>query len=244
MAASLTETLRSPIQPEMGIVPFIPQRENVGEERVAPASALPTEGTICVFPSASPASSSHHGTHNGVHEFSPEAQSGAIPTFSAENWFAKNWNVLRAAVRRTYKGNAQEDAEQEAALSMWIHWDSGYDPQRGSREAWGAAIAARKGIDYSRSDAARSRTAEKCTQEAKRSLHQSSPVNPETIAVQRDEIRRLWKDLSPAEREMVRLRALGLSDLQIAERLKIPLGTFKSRYRRMRLKVLSERNKA
>jgi RNA polymerase sigma factor (sigma-70 family) len=172
----------------------------------------------------------------------------AVPTTgeSAEVWLAANWRLLRTATGAVLSGPRHagdaEDAAQDAALAIWRHWDDGYDARLGTRAAWAYAIARRRAIDYRRRQRTRHGTAAHARAAARAARDGGwDAVDLEALMGQRDEVRRAWRRLSPAERLAVALLAEGHSGTAAAAALHWPLGTLKSRLWHMRRRLAAGR---
>jgi RNA polymerase sigma factor (sigma-70 family) len=126
-----------------------------------------------------------------------------------------------------------EDATQQTFVQAWRAADS-YDPTR-ALGPWLASIARRAAIDVYR------RTRRHQTHYGLDSAD-ASLVSPPPSAEQIYEVwevRRAIDALPPDDRELVRLQHfLGLSHAEIADRLKIPVGTVKSRTFRVHRRLL------
>ena len=126
-----------------------------------------------------------------------------------------------------------EDATQQTFVQAWRAADS-YDPTR-ALGPWLASIARRAAIDVYR------RTRRHQTQYGLDSAD-ASLVSPPPSAEQIyevSEVRHAIDALPPDDRELVRLQHfLGLSHAEIADRLKIPVGTVKSRTFRVHRRLL------
>jgi RNA polymerase sigma-70 factor (ECF subfamily) len=140
------------------------------------------------------------------------------------------------AVAHRILGDRQlaEDATQETFVKAWRAAAS-FDPTR-DPGPWLATIARRVAIDLQRREARRSHG----------NLDEVPPTNPALVTLPDSaasaydvwEVRRALGDLPAEEREVVRLQHLeGLTHVEIAERMGIPVGTVKSRsaraYRRL-----------
>lgn len=158
-------------------------------------------------------------------------------------WLEANQRLLRAAVSRSSKGilddDKKEDAMQEASINIWRHWDQ-FDPHRdrASREGWAYRIARNAAVDEIRRQISDSRRSLRFATHAR----EQALVNPEDIVVngiaQRDLIQRALSVLSPEQQQTIFIKAAsGLTDVEAAKMLGIPLGTYKTRVRSARQKV-------
>lgn len=128
-----------------------------------------------------------------------------------------------------------EDATQQTFLQAWRASGS-FDPHR-PIGPWLATIARRVAIDVHR------RTRREQTYDELDATHPaliSSPPSAEQI-YETWEVRRAVDSLPADDRELMRLQYFaGLSHTEIAERLKIPLGTVKSRTFRAHKRLLEK----
>ncbi len=130
----------------------------------------------------------------------------------------------------------RSDAEAEEVLQevFWEIWQSAgdYDPQRGSPEAWVVVRARSRGIDRARS---MRRRGELLTGPLPESLTADPPErgrDPGVSVEDRGTVRGVLAQLPPNQREVIELAYFhGLTHAEIAERLKQPLGTVKTRMR-------------
>jgi RNA polymerase sigma-70 factor (ECF subfamily) len=114
-----------------------------------------------------------------------------------------------------------EDVVQEVFVQVWRQADR-YDPTRGSAEAWLCTIARSRALDRLRRRAAR-------REEGDEALPAGSeaPRTEEALAV-----RKALDALSADQRHALELAYYeGLTQTEIAERLRQPLGTVKTRIR-------------
>lgn len=134
-------------------------------------------------------------------------------------------------VSRRVLGDAShaEEVTQEVFVELWRHAPR-FDGSRGSVRAWAATIARRRAVDRVRSE------------QAHRGRHHRdpftagvNPAGPEEVVIDHDQRRRAvaaLAQLSGAQREALELAYFGgLTHVEIAERLDIPLGTLKTRVR-------------
>jgi RNA polymerase sigma-70 factor (ECF subfamily) len=146
------------------------------------------------------------------------------------------FSLIYRIVRNTA---AAEDLVQETFLRVWNRAQS-FDPQRGSLGPWILTVARNRAIDYLRSIDGRMSAS---------SLELDRMENPalfsdlEDSALSMDRTRRLksaFEKLSPNQRMVIELAYFeGLSQTEMAERMKQPLGTVKT-WVRSALKALRE----
>jgi RNA polymerase sigma factor (sigma-70 family) len=128
-----------------------------------------------------------------------------------------------------------EDVVQEVFIAVWRSAER-FDPSKGSVSAWLFALARHKAIDAVR----REITVQKRTVEADLSLEEApDDVDAETWRrIQGERIRDAIDRLPPAQKEAVELAFFaGLTHVEVAERLQIPLGTAKTRIRTALLRL-------
>jgi RNA polymerase sigma-70 factor (ECF subfamily) len=132
-----------------------------------------------------------------------------------------------------------EDLVQETVLRVWNRAQS-FDAERGSLGPWILTVARNRAIDHLRSVEGRMAAG---TLELDRVENPTLFSNFEDSALTIDRARRLkdaFTKLTPAQKEVIELAYYeGLSQTEMAERLKQPLGTVKT-WVRTALKVLRE----
>jgi RNA polymerase sigma-70 factor (ECF subfamily) len=123
-----------------------------------------------------------------------------------------------------------EEVLQEAFLQVWMQADR-YDPERSSPRGWVLMLARSRALDHLRRRAARRRREdESAEEEARLSLVQPEGTARLEAAERQSRISSALSLLSPDQRHCIELAFFeGLTHSQIAERLKAPLGTVKSR---------------
>jgi RNA polymerase sigma-70 factor, ECF subfamily len=132
-----------------------------------------------------------------------------------------------------------EDLVQETFLRIWNRVQS-FDAERGALGAWVLTVARNRAIDHLRSvDGRMEAGAIDLDQLERPGLFARS----DTAALGIDRVRRLktaFEKLAPAQREVIELAYYqGLSQTEMAERLKQPLGTVKT-WTRSALKILRD----
>jgi RNA polymerase sigma-70 factor (ECF subfamily) len=134
--------------------------------------------------------------------------------------------VYAVAYRVLGNPGLAEEATQQAFVKAWRGADS-LDENR-EMGPWLATIARRVAIDVYRSEAHRSAD----PLESVAPAHPALMSRPESADAVYDiwEVRRAVTELPPEEREIVRQQHFeGLTQAAIAQRLKLPAGTVKSR---------------
>ena len=131
--------------------------------------------------------------------------------------------VFAVALRVLHDRSLAEDATQQAFVQAW-RASAEFDPRR-ELAPWLATIARRAAIDLQRREATRARHARDELPDVVATVPDSAERAYDVWAV-----REAIDALPPDEREVVRLQHLEeLTQVQIAERLHLPLGTVKSR---------------
>jgi RNA polymerase sigma-70 factor, ECF subfamily len=132
-----------------------------------------------------------------------------------------------------------EDLVQETFLRVWNRVQS-FDAERGALGAWVLTVARNRAIDYLRSVDGRMEAS------AIQLDHLERPgifAKLDATALVIDRVRRLksaFEKLTPAQRQVIELAYYeGMSQTEMAERLKQPLGTVKT-WTRSALKVLRD----
>jgi RNA polymerase sigma-70 factor, ECF subfamily len=138
------------------------------------------------------------------------------------------FGVVRRIVRDT--GTA-EDVLQEV---FWELWQSAgeYDVRRGTPEAWVVTRARSRGIDRARAIRRRSDMVRTGWSEATAPAGADGIENPGVRAEERGLLRGSLNQLPDTQREVIELAYFdGLTQSEIAEQTKQPLGTVKTRMR-------------
>lgn len=128
-----------------------------------------------------------------------------------------------------------EDVVQEVFVTVWRDADR-YDPARGAVSSWLLTITRFKAIDTLR----RETGAKRRTVDVDLSLRPADDdVHEETwLRTRREAVRAAMRELSDTEREAVTVAFFdGLTHVEVAEVLAIPLGTAKSRIRHGLIKL-------
>jgi RNA polymerase sigma-70 factor (ECF subfamily) len=143
--------------------------------------------------------------------------------------------------------NDQEGAEdvlQDVFVQIWDK-ASMYDSKRGKPLTWAVTLTRNKAIDRLRSVQRRNRLNDEVEEEASidAQIHSEQPVDAVEAMEKSRLIRSAVLQLSKEQREAIELAFFtGLTQNEIADELKQPLGTVKARIRRgmMKLKELVE----
>jgi RNA polymerase sigma-70 factor, ECF subfamily len=135
--------------------------------------------------------------------------------------------VYALILRVVRDGGIAEDLVQETFLRVWNRVQ-GFDAERGGLGAWLLAVARNRAIDYLRSAAGRMRNAV----EVPETDHPAMFADMEKELFNSDRVRRVrtaLEKLSANQRAVIELAYFeGLSQAEMAERMKQPLGTVKT----------------
>jgi RNA polymerase sigma-70 factor, ECF subfamily len=137
-----------------------------------------------------------------------------------------------------------EDVLQDVFVQIWDK-ASMYDSKRGKPLTWAVTLTRNKAIDRLRSVQRRNRLNDEVEEEAvvDAQIHSEQPVDAVEAMEKSRLIRSAVLQLSKEQREAIELAFFtGLTQNEIADELKQPLGTVKARIRRgmMKLKELVE----
>jgi RNA polymerase sigma-70 factor, ECF subfamily len=135
--------------------------------------------------------------------------------------------VYALILRVVRDGGIAEDLVQETFLRVWNRVQ-GFDAGRGGLGPWLLAVARNRAIDYLRSAAGRMRNAV----ELPESEHPAMFADMEKELLNSDRVRRVrvaLEKLSENQRAVIELAYFeGLSQAEMAERMRQPLGTVKT----------------
>jgi RNA polymerase sigma-70 factor (ECF subfamily) len=139
------------------------------------------------------------------------------------------------AYRVTGAERFAQDVVQEVFVAVWK--DAGrFDPTRGSLSAWMFSLARHKAIDFVRREA----NVRRHTADVDLEFHEADDdVDQEAwLRLRRDKVRAAITELPEAQRQALELAFFaGLTHVEVAEQLGIPLGTAKTRIRTALLKL-------
>ena len=140
-----------------------------------------------------------------------------------ENYSAALFNVILRIVKDNVLA---QDVLQESLIKIWNHSDS-YSKSRGSLFTWLVSICRNAAIDKTRTKDFR------LTQESRRS--------PELVSIEKEDeneeleqlyMRQVINQLPPNQKDLIDLAYFqGFTQREIAENLRMPLGTVKTRIR-------------
>ncbi|MEU5881232.1 sigma-70 family RNA polymerase sigma factor [Spirillospora sp. NPDC047279] len=139
--------------------------------------------------------------------------------------------VVYGLIRRVLRDPAQsEEVAQEVLVEVW-RTAPRFDPARGGAMAWITTMAHRRAVD-------RVRSAQAATDREERAARHAAEIPHDEVAEQvvdrleRERVRRCLERLTAPQRESVTLAYYGGHTYrEVAELLKIPLGTVKTRMR-------------
>ncbi len=135
------------------------------------------------------------------------------------------------AMRVTGRRRAAEEATQDAFVSLWRSART-YDGNRGTVKAWLLTMVRNRSIDSIRHEAHHERTVE--IDDALAERLQDGECIEDDVADREEALhaRRLLDSLPGEQREVIELAYFnGLTQAEIADQIKIPLGTVKGRQR-------------
>ena len=128
-----------------------------------------------------------------------------------------------------------QDVVQEVFVALWRD-AARFDPSKGAVAPWLFSLARHKAIDFVRREA----NIRKRTSDADLELEEAGDdVDHEAwLGIRRERVRAAIEELTPAQREALELAFFqGLTHVEVAERLEIPLGTAKTRIRSALLRL-------
>jgi RNA polymerase sigma-70 factor (ECF subfamily) len=143
--------------------------------------------------------------------------------------------IISVISRTIGSGNDVDDVCQTVLLSIW-NGAAGWEPGKGRVSTWVASIARNRSIDYVRKASRAAAMRERLTSETA----VLAPVGFGSTAADdlvRMEARRVTRgalrELAPEQRQVLELAFIeGLTQVEVAERAGLPLGTAKARIRR------------
>jgi RNA polymerase sigma-70 factor (ECF subfamily) len=128
-----------------------------------------------------------------------------------------------------------QDVVQEVFIALWRD-AARFDPSKGAVSPWLFSLARHKAIDLVR----REQNVRKRTADVDLELREADDDvdNEAWMGIRRDRVRAALAHLTPLHREAIELAFLdGLTHVEVAERLAIPLGTAKTRIRTALLRL-------
>jgi RNA polymerase sigma-70 factor, ECF subfamily len=156
--------------------------------------------------------------------------------------YAPNANAL--AVRVVRQPFLAEEIVQEVFLAVWRDPEN-FDAERGSVKSWLMGMVHHRAVDAVRREESQRRRAEESIPEAVDPADDPGVTVPEQVGMPQDRaaVRGALEDLPGEQRQILELMYFGgMSQSNIADRLRLPLGTVKSRallgMRRLRLALI------
>jgi RNA polymerase sigma-70 factor (ECF subfamily) len=135
------------------------------------------------------------------------------------------------AVRLVRTRSLAEDVVQQSLLDAWRHLDT-FDPARGTELTWLLGIVRNRSIDALRRASTRERRHSYEEGAAERAVAPHDTVEVVIADSRAAAVRRLITTLPAAQREVIELAYFdGLTHVEIAARLGLPVGTVKGRTR-------------
>jgi RNA polymerase sigma-70 factor (ECF subfamily) len=159
-----------------------------------------------------------------------------------ESAFAELYDQLAPAlygiVLRVVRDPAQsEEVTQEVFVELWRK-AARFDASRGGVHGWAVTVARRRAVDRVRSE-----QSHRDRERREAALPAGSPENPSDAVIaslDRDRARQAMTKLSDAQRDALELAFFdGLTHVEVAEQLGVPLGTAKTRIREGLLRMRS-----
>lgn len=124
-----------------------------------------------------------------------------------------------------------EDAVQDAFLKLWQSAGS-FDNGRGSLRGWLLTIVRNRAIDLLRGREGHHRQAQELPEALPADLETTDPFRQVSQRIEGEEVRQALHNLTPEQRQVVELAYWGgYSQREIAEMIRIPIGTVKGRMR-------------
>jgi RNA polymerase sigma-70 factor, ECF subfamily len=138
--------------------------------------------------------------------------------------------VYGLALRIVRDPAQSEEVAQEVLVDVW-RTASRFEPGRGSAMAWVMTLAHRRAVDRVRSAQASAEREERVGRAAAGTAYDEVAENVE-VRLEREQVRRCLSTLTETQRESVTLAYYaGYTYREVAELLKAPLGTIKTRMR-------------
>ena len=147
--------------------------------------------------------------------------------------------LFSTAFRILNHQEAAEDLLQEVFVQIWEKAPL-FDAKRGKPLTWLVTLTRNRAIDRLRSSQRRQKMSEEIEREAEIANHQTNKGDTEEVNSSEKShlIRSAVMQLSPDQRRAIELAFFsGLTQTEIAEKLKEPLGTVKARIRRGMMKL-------
>lgn len=137
--------------------------------------------------------------------------------------------ALGLAYRVVADSRLAEDVVQEVFSTLWMRAGT-YDTARGTVRSWLLAQAHHKAVDIVRRESAERRRAQNPLIEPPRDDASDEVIEEAWLASRRVDVRNALAELSEEQQEVLELAYMkGMTQTQVAQEMKIPLGTVKSR---------------
>ncbi|MGE0228086.1 MAG: sigma-70 family RNA polymerase sigma factor [Dehalococcoidia bacterium] len=153
--------------------------------------------------------------------------------------------VYSVSLRVLYDRQLAEDVTQEVFLRLWRRPQS-FDPSRGRLLSWLMSVTRNRAIDERRKLARRIRTEDTADDPLPDRTDTDGRDDPQlalALSELRWKVRAAMQSLPPAQRQVIELAYFsGLTQVEIAERTGLPLGTVKTRVRLAMNKLRGELN--
>jgi RNA polymerase sigma-70 factor, ECF subfamily len=142
--------------------------------------------------------------------------------------YDRHARLLFGLILRILRSRADaEDVLQEVFVQAWTRTDT-YNASLGSPAGWLIGIARNRAIDRLRTNAVRIRAAE----QAPPPRPAETPETRAATSERQRDVARALASLAPEQRELIEHAYFeGLTQSELAERFKLPLGTVKTRVR-------------
>ena len=137
------------------------------------------------------------------------------------------------SLRVLYDWQLAEDVTQEVFLRLWQRPES-FDPTRGRLLSWLMSVTRNRAIDERRKLSRRARSEDQADPLPELAEHGADGDPPVALALAevRRAVRGAMQSLPPSQRQVVELAYFGgLTQVEISERIGVPLGTVKTRVR-------------
>ena len=145
--------------------------------------------------------------------------------------------VYAIALRVLREPADAEEVTLDVYMQVWRNAKE-YSDRRGSVGAWLAMLARSRSIDHMRSRASRTRREEPFPEFAQFRSTDRGPDHETEISLHRRRVASALETLPPEQREVIELAFFsGLTHAELADRLRQPLGTVKTRVRQGMIKI-------
>lgn len=144
--------------------------------------------------------------------------------------------LIVSVIHRTIGGGSEvDDICQIVLISVW-NGAARWNPAKGRVSTWVASIARNRAIDHVRKATRAAAMRERLSSEAEvlTPVNFGSSADDELVRAEaRQATRRALRELAPEQREVLEFAFLeGLTQVEVAQRAGVPLGTAKARIRR------------